>query len=271
LSKSYQRRLVADYLGQIAIGFMLALCVYSLILDCLYWGFPQGLVLGRLFNRNDGGGVHTLSVLATVAAMAYFTWRSRLNWILAIPCFMLADYYHEGIWNIPYYLHYNQTGNLFYYAVVAVLCSVFFGAGLMKGKAHNFRHILYLLPWFAVITAYLLLVGHYSEDLFGQPLVFPQIYYANLWVNGYEVFEVALFMFLLCLGLGANAKEAPIWPTAMLMPSSYGGAQPSGDGRHGGLRADCREADHEAAAGRAETPDRPVEDTSHPPLGGRPD
>jgi hypothetical protein len=212
VSLTYNQRLVLDAIGVGCVVLILGASVYSLVLDVMYWG-PSGIVLGRFLNRNDGGGVHSLAILLVTVPFLFYTRRVRINWIMAPAMIMLADYYHEAIWNIPYYLRYSaHLGDLWLYVAVGLGCFVFYGAALYKGKAHNFSHVLYLLPWLVMITLYLVLVGHFSEDLYG-----PQAYYRDPLVGLYENFEVGLFALLLVLGL-LRVKAEPIIHTAYAVP-----------------------------------------------------
>lgn len=209
---SYNQKIILDAIGVAFTVLIWGAALYSLVLDFAYWG-PSGLILGRFLNRNDGGGIHTLAIILVAAPLTYYGRKSRINWILVPLIIMLADYYHEAIWNVPYYLYYSaHLGDLQLYLMVGLGCFVFYGACLYKGKTHNFRHLLYVLPWLAMVTAYLLLVGHFSEDLYG-----PQAYYKDILVGLYENFEVGLFALLLTLGL-LKVKADPIIHTAYAVP-----------------------------------------------------
>ena len=206
-------RLVIDALGVACLVLLFGICLYSLIEDVIYWG-PSGIFLGRLLNRNDGGGVHTLSVLVVMIPMVLWGRKSGMNMGLVFAAVMLTDYYHEALWNIPYYLYYGEGTNLPEYLLMGVLCFMFFGALIYKGrKAHNFRHVLYLLPWFVMVTLYVLFVHQYSESIFAVS------YYLSVPVSAYEIFEVGFFSVSLYFGLSSKKDGEPIGPYRLYVAS----------------------------------------------------
>jgi hypothetical protein len=211
--KHYNVRLALDALGMAYFVILGAIALGSLVLDIKYWGV-SGLVLGRLLNRNDGGGIHTLATLGVMFPTFRWARKMGLNVGMAAAASQLTDYYHEGIWNLPYYLYYHmRLDQIPYYGFMALACLVFYGTIVYSKREHNFRHLLYLLPWVAMITLYLLLVHHYSEDLFG-----PQSYYNNVWVNAYEILEVNIFSWSLYFGMVAKKDGHPVLATVYSVP-----------------------------------------------------
>lgn len=197
-----------DAFGIAVMVLLGAAAIGSLFLNLRYWGI-SGLVLGRLFNRNDGGGIHSLAILAVLYPT--FKWGRRTgtnNIIVAVSAF-LTDYYHEGLWNIPYYLYYRMRfDQVPLYAVMAVFCFIWFGTIIYAKKQHNFRHVLYLVPWFVLVTLYVLGIHAYSEDIFGT-----RAYYDDVWINAYEILEVALFAWSLYFALTRGEKKVPVLAT----------------------------------------------------------
>lgn len=181
----------ADAIGLGAIVLLWAASIYSLVLNFKQYGL-QGPFLGRFLGQ-VGGGNHTLAIFAVIIPMTAFVLKSHINLLMGFGVILMADFFHEALWNIPYYVYYDMDSRIFIF--LSVLIGFLAGAGIWIKREHSFAPLWRLGIWFALITGYLVFThgGFYSENVLNPSMSYPQ----NLLVNAYEISEVALFAFLL--------------------------------------------------------------------------
>ena len=133
-----------------------------------------------------------------------------MNWLLGATMLPAAYLYHESLWgavdSIRYlggYANLSPSGltpaaDLGLALVGCVAAFAFFGFMLQKKGQHNLRHLLYLLPWVALMACWFAFTGPLlTINTFDAAASSP----GSLWANLYEIGEVAFFSFSLCFGL----------------------------------------------------------------------
>jgi hypothetical protein len=204
---SWAVRRFFDVVGLCFFAILWGTVAYSIVVNIKQFGI-DGLVLGRYLGRVEGGN-HTLATLAVIAPMTYFVYKAHMNWGFGFAVTYLADYFHEAIWNLPYYIYYHMTAYAIeWFGSFLVLLTIFYGTGIWRKREYSLKPLLWLVPWFILVTIYLYATGGgaYSTNVLNPVLSQPN----NLWVNAYEIGEVAFFAMSLCYALMQGLKEGKV-------------------------------------------------------------